>query len=356
MIWLFLVCLGCLVAALERNWASWALDRLTYSFSCDTLLAEPGQPVTLSSTVENRSRMPILYVQLLEYLPAAATLLEDEAWMAEHVRARPLEVCVEDASSLLPRRRRTSRTRFSLPQRGWYRLGGVTLSAGDFLGLRESLRREAATGEVVVIPSRCADPGILQTLGGFLGDISVRRFILEDPILTVGFREYTGREPMKAISWPQSARAGQLLVKQYDYTVDVTATVLLNAEGGGRGQLEQCYRLTRTVCEALEAKGIPYDFRTNGDLTGPVDFLSWVSEGLGRQHLNTILYGLGRANCRCRGSLEQLVQKCLLQPRPGQSYIVVTPPLSPRGSQLLERLRAASGGSVCVLTGEEVAE
>ena len=43
-------------------------------------------------------------------------------------------------------------------------------------------------------------------LSGFLGDVSVRRFIYEDPVLTTGFREYTGREPMKHISWTQSAR------------------------------------------------------------------------------------------------------------------------------------------------------
>ena len=82
------------------------------------------------------------------------------------------------------------------------------------------------TGEVVVIPPRCENSNVLRTLGGFLGDISVRRFILEDPLLTVGFREYTGREPMKSISWTQSARVGRPLVKQYDHTVDATVTVL----------------------------------------------------------------------------------------------------------------------------------
>jgi len=352
MIWLFLICLAALAGVLEWKLAGWALKNLRYAASCDMLLAEPGQLVTFTSSVENQGPLPILYIQVLERLPAGAELQEDEVWAAEHVYSRAKEVCVKDRIYLLPYRRQVSRLRFSMPQRGWYRLGAATVSAGDFLGMRESSRQEAHSGELVVIPSRCGAPDVLRTLGGFLGDISVRRFILADPILTVGFREYTGREPLKDISWTQSARSGQLFVKQYDYTVDVTVTVLLNAEGGNRAQLEQCYRLTRTACEELEARGIPYAFRTNGDLIGPVDFISFVSEGLGRRHLQTILYGLGRANCLCMSPLESLVGKCMQSRRPNEGFLVVTPPLSPGQRALVDRLRSG-GGTVCVLTGEE---
>lgn len=353
MIWLFLICLAALAAVLEWKLGGWILEKLRYAVACDTLLAEPDQLVTLTSTVENQGRLPVLYVQLLEQLPAGAELQEDEAWIAEHVYSRAKEVCVKDKTYLLPRRRRTSRLHFSMPRRGWYRLGAATVSAGDFLGMRENVRREGPSGELVVIPSRCDAPDVLRTLGGFLGAISVQRFILADPILTVGCREYTGREPIKDISWTQSARTGQLLVKQYDYTVDVTVTVLLNTEGGTRAQLEQCYRLTRTACEELEAKGIPYAFRTNGDLIGPVDFVAFVGEGLGRQHLQTILYGLGRANCLCRYPMASLVEKSMHAQRPNEGFLVVTPPLSARQRALIERLRSG-GGTVCVLEGEEV--
>ncbi len=67
-------------------------------------------------------------------------------------------------------------------------------------------------------------------LGGVIGDISVNRFIFEDPMLTVGFSEYTGREPMRDISWTQSARLGRMMVKNYDHTVDLSVTILLNVQ------------------------------------------------------------------------------------------------------------------------------
>ena len=355
MIWVFVISLVILVIVLELKGAEWSLGRLHYEAECDTLLAQPGETVTLTSHVENRSLLPALYIQLSEYLPAETALHADAGWMESHTHLRPDELCVNETTFLLPRRRRTASLSFTLPNRGWYRLGRATVCAGDFLGIRESFRREDTRLEIVVIPKRCESPDVMRSLGGFLGDISGRRFILEDPILTVGFREYTGREPMKAISWNQSVRTGTLQVKQYDHTVDITVSVILNSEGGTRAQMEQCYRITRTVCEELEAKGIPYEFRTNGDLTGPVDFLHWVAEGLGQQHLRTILYGLGRANCRHIGSFDQLIRRTMRRARSNQGYIVITPPLSPEKRMVVDSLKA-NGSTLCVLTGEEVDE
>ena len=355
MIILFLICLVALVVFLERNWADLCLDKLRYRFTRDITLAEPDQIITLTSSVENRWFLPILYVRLVEYLPKDTTVHEAADWLEDHYHISPIgKQYVEESFYLLPRRRRTGTMRISLPRRGGYRLGETTLTTGDFLGLKDTSQRLNATADVVVIPRRCEDIDVLQTLGGFMGDISVRRFILEDPILTVGFREYTGREPMKSISWTQSARANRLLVKQYDYTVDATVTVLLNAEDGTEAQLEQCFSIARTVCEELEKKGIPYDFRTNGDLIGPLGPLRRVNEGLGHQHLNTILYALGRASCMCYGTLEKLADLTLRSARPNQSYIVITPSLTPARDQLLNRLRAVSDGQVCVLTAKEV--
>lgn len=357
MIVLFLICLAALVIYLERNWADLCLRRLRYHFSHDITLAEPDQIITLTSQVENRWLLPILFVRLTEYLPRDAAIHENEAWMQEHCHISPIgKQYAEENFYLLPHRRRTGTLHVSLPRRGGYRLGEVTLTTGDFLGLKDTSQRLGGTADVVVIPRRCEDTDVLKALGGFMGDISVRRFILEDPILTVGFREYTGREPMKAIAWNQSARSSQLLVKQYDYTVDATVTVLLNAEGGSEEQLEQCFSLARTACEELEKQGIPYDFRSNGDLIGPLGPVRRVNEGLGHQHLNTILYALGRASCSCYSTLERLVESSMRSARPNQSYILITPPLSPAQDRLLDRLRTVSDGQVYILTGKEAVQ
>lgn len=353
MIWLFLLCLVVITALLQRSWADLSLKQLTYTMTWEPALAEPEEPITLTSRLENRGWLPVMYALLSENLPAGAKVLESGEWQREHLFPHAMGTSLRSATYLLPRRSRTGSVRIALPRRGWYPLGGATLSAGDFLGLKESTAYLNHTDGVVVIPRRAETPELLQALGGFLGDLSVRRFILEDPILTTGFREYTGREPMKAISWTQSARAGQLMVKQYDHTSEVRISVLLNTEGGCGEELEQCFALTRTVCETLEIRGIPYDFRTNGELPGTAGLLTYLPQGLGRQHLTTILYSLGRAQYRSHASLEALADRCVSHSRSQQGYILITPPLTAEREPCLRRLREAAEGSLLILAGEE---
>ena len=201
----------------------------------------------------------------------------------------------------------------------------LSKSFGDHLVLDDITEHIAPGEKVVVMPHRSCQKVAIDAVGGFLGDVSVRRFILEDPVLTIGFRDYTGREPMRAISWTRTARSGALQVKQYDYTAERHVVVLLNVEGATEEELEECLRLTRSACEKLEQKKIPYAFRTNGNLPGPMGKIQTMVEGLGEQYLNTILYGLGGADSTCFYSFKTLTRHTLKSRSSSDAYIVITP-------------------------------
>ena len=341
-----------LLAFLEKNWARWSLKALRFHGSTDKLLAEPGEVVTWSAVVENHSRMPILFARLWQNFPGLVRFHEEKVWLEGHVRDSFQQWHVEEKMSLLPLQRCTRTVDISIGQRGAYQVGGWRLAAGDLLGLSEC-GQDGPAQELVIMPERAKDVRTLDALGGFLGDVSVRRFILEDPVLTVGFRDYTGREPMKAISWTRTAMTGTLQVRQYDHTAEQVVAVLLNVEGASPAALEECFRLTRSACEALERKKIPYVFRTNGNLPGPVGKVFYLGEGLGGTHLSTILYGLGKADGTCFHSFRYLARQTLERRRGNEAYIVITPELDMAGKAALELLETASGGSVCLLTGRE---
>ena len=351
MSWFILAIAAGALLLLERLWAPYALKALRFRGSCDRDLAEPGEVITWSGTVENRSRLPIPFIRLIQRFPLRAEVIADEKWRSEHYRKSMLQWFAEEKMTLAPLQSRTRAVRFSLPDRGVYQVGSYQLSAGDLLGFRE-LNKTGDSREIVIIPRRSDRRDALDAVGGFLGDISVRRFILEDPILTVGFRDYTGREPMKSISWTRTATAGKLQVRQYDHTAEQHVMILLNVEGGTAEELEECFRLMRMVCEELENKKIPYGFRTNGNLQGPVGKLFWMAEGLGPRHKNTILYGLGRADSTCYHSFRYLTNRTLAHRKSNESYIVVTPPLNHKTAPCIQSLRAAVGSGICVLTGK----
>ncbi len=341
-----------LLVVLEKYWAPWCLKKLGFSGCPDRELAEPGQVVTWSGTVENRSRLPILFARVWQNFPVQAKVMGDSAWLQHHYTESFQQWHIEEKMTLMPRSRLTRRVQMRFTRRGVYTIGAYRLSAGDLLGLDE----ESVHGpgeKIVIMPRPSEDRISIQALGGFLGDISVRRFILEDPILTMGFRDYTGREPMKAISWTRTATAGTLQVKQYDHTAEQTVTVILNVEGGTEGELESCLCLTRTVCETLERKKIPYAFRTNGNLPGPVGKVFYLASGLGMTHLNTILYALGGADHTCFHSFPHLVRQTLKHRKNNESYLIITPPMDTPARAAVEQMGNAVGSTLCVLTGKE---
>lgn len=336
----------------EYKWGSFAIHALRTHSKCDSIVAEPGQPVTWSATVENHSRRPISFVRLVEQFPDQVEVVMEEAWLRKHRKECILSWICENRMSIPARSSVTRYMTLRFPRRGVYQLGEYDLSAGDFLGLYER-NWHGSSKAMVVIPERSEQRAAIDALGGFLGDISVRRFIMEDPILTVGFRDYSGRESMRDISWVRTAVTGALQVKCYDHTAEHHVIVLLNVEDAKDESLEECLRLTRTVCEKLEQEKIPYGFRTNGNLPGPVAKILALPESLGPRHLNTILYGLGGADKARFFSFRYLTYQTLRKRKNNESYIVITPEKTPETMACIRSLDRAVDGRLCVLTGQQ---
>lgn len=339
---------------LEKYWLPMASKALKCENGCDRLMAQPGETVIWHARVENESRLSVPFVRLVQRFPAEAQVQEDPKWVRIHCNQGIHQWYLEEKMSVAARHSCTRTVRLRFDKRGEYVLGAYQISAGDLLGFREE--EKAGEGRhLVIIPRRARNQKLLDALGGFLGDVSVRRFILEDPILTVGFRDYTGREPMKSISWTRTASAGTLQVKQYDHTAEQTVTILLDVEGATTEELEGGFRLARTACEQLEKRKIPFSLRTNGNLPGPVGKLFTLADGLGSRHTQTLLYALGRADSTCYHSFRYLVRQTLRHRRKNESYIVITPKLTEQSRSLIRDLESAVGNGLCVLTGSEEA-
>ena len=339
-------------ALLERRWGEYALKSLVPHTSWDRTLAEPDQPITQSITVENHSRLAIPFVRVVLGYPDDAKPASDKNFQKRHYRNNILSWNAEYRLTLRGRRSVTKQVTMTFGQRGVYQAGNYHLSAGDLLGFREA-KCHGDGKSIVVMPHLSQQRTSLDAVGGFIGDISVKRFILEDPILTTGFRDYTGREPMRTISWTRTAQAGALQVKQYDYTAERHIVVLLNVEGADEEEFEECLRLTRSVCERLEQQKIPYGFRTNGNLPGPVGKIASMVEGLGEQHLKTILYGLGSADNTCFHSFAYMTRQTLRTRKSSEAYIVITPNDQVKVHACIQELSNAVGAPICVLRGCE---
>ncbi|MBR6321331.1 MAG: DUF58 domain-containing protein, partial [Lachnospiraceae bacterium] len=187
-----------------------------------------------------------------------------------------------------------------------------------------------------------------EPLGGTNGDFSVQRFIHEDPTLIYGYRDYTGREPMKQISWKATARTGRLIVREQDHTLDRNAVVLADLRAESPITLEHTLEIIRTVCEMLEEKRVPYALITNSDL-------GEVPEGLGRQHIHLIQRRIGLSRPVAYFRFEELLHKVLSVSMRDRNFILIAPGRSDESEHCLYLLDRAAAAQTIVLYGKEEA-
>ena len=325
------------------------LDRVFFRCEVDMDLTEPDEIVTLSYRLRNTAPWPMMFVSFTFSFGDEVEVRESEEWRLRYGSQSVLGETYTIDTYLLPRSTYKGRIRFSIKRRGRHELGKVYIETGDFLGLTSRTASFRLDRSVVCTAKACEDEPELSALGGMLGEISVRRFICEDPSLVLGYREYTGTEPLKSISWTQTAKTGQLTVKKHDFTVDNDVAVFVNIEHTERAVVERCLSLVRTACDSLEAAKIPYALYSNGDLFE-------TAKGVGRTHCFEIQRRIGVASFVRYMPFSRVVERSLGGSLGKAGCIVITPTMTEDTERLLRRLSENSGAPACVLIGKEAAE
>ena len=167
MIGLIFFGLAAVVFVLQIKTSSMALQNLNCDFRFDKKLAEPGEVITCVFKVVNTWFFPVLYINFIVLLPHGARIVDDVRDSVDH------------RLYLLPGQKYTSEVRFTLPERGIYRNAKYFLETGDFLGFQSKVFSKDLKVDIVVMPNKSPDEVVVNTLGGYLGDISVRRFIID---------------------------------------------------------------------------------------------------------------------------------------------------------------------------------
>ena len=144
--------------------------------------------------------------------------------------------------------------RIKAEKRGMFTIDDVSVTVSDLFGLVRSARVIKLGQQLRILPTPAdLEPGEMSG-DAFIGDIPVRRFVLPDPFVISGAREYTGREPMNRIHWAQSARCGSLMVYCNEFTTERRVLILLNIQRSFHGERQQ---MSLPMLEAM-IKGAAY--------------------------------------------------------------------------------------------------
>ncbi|MCD8014285.1 MAG: DUF58 domain-containing protein [Lachnospiraceae bacterium] len=350
---LLILAFAAILYVAEKYTLKHVLDKVSFETTLNRSVVEPGEAFSWAMTVRNGKRMLVPYLRLRENVPEGLLFADG----SEAVGGKWYTWLI--STLYLGRYQKVHMSReVKLEKRGRYFFQGASVDAGDFLGIRSVTQSYPELCEVVVKPKRLESLQLTELLGGYFGEHPVPKSLMDDPINIIGFRDYTGREPFRSISWTQSAKYGRLLVKQFEHTTEYSCTVLLNVDGDGiknrnrDALLETSFSIVRSVCEHLEKKKISYDFRTNGVIAGTMGDWKQIGNGLGAGHLETVLEGLGRMTYVPRERMEHFLEREIRGVQRGRSLVLVTPAEDDYLREAAARLEKMSGRAVLVLCAE----
>lgn len=288
---------------------------LIYSTSTDKKTYEIGEKIKVMPVIENWKPLTLPFLRVDEYY--------DPGFSVE----------VNSYSLVLLPYQRVRRTyELSARKRGLYHVDAASLKLGDFLGFHESLQEIPLKVPVVILPEKRVLQEIAFPFNSLQGPISVKRWIMEDPLMIRGIREYSGTESQRYIHWPSSLKYESLMVKQFDFTAEKSILLFLNLESvkpfwknTDVDALEEAMVLMRAVMEELTKEKIPFSFASNGYNEHGGQRGYYFPPGISKESLKTYNEILGRMGKVIAMPLEESLKMFTRNRQSYQTFVLVTP-------------------------------
>ena len=187
-------------------------------------------------------------------------------------------------------------------RRGWYKIQDTSIVGSDLFGAYHYSAVKRIKSELIVLPKPIDVSFFLQNADEKQGDYVVKRFILEDPFVTAGTREYTSRDPMNRIHWGSTARCGQLMVRNNEATAKKSITIIINMQeyiGQLREpirdeRIEWAIKIAAGELDKLVKESIPVRLLANGYVDDDEKQELVTTEMWGQAHIHDLMVLLAR--------------------------------------------------------------
>lgn len=257
-----------LIAWAVHHWLGWLEFGVVAAFGA-CLLATACVLVLLPQPAVGRLRLDPFRVTAGE--PAAAEVAVAARWAPLISPTVRLDMAGETRSLrfplIPPRAERAEMLEVPPLPRGVHVVGPLVHVRTDPMGLLRSRSRWAASEELLVRPRiallRPLDPGLISDLDGVPSDHPA-----SSDLAFHALREYVAGDDLRHVHWRSSAKADQLLVRQYVETRRSQATVLLDEDPASYADEEE-FELAVSAAASLAVRALRDDFDVNlvsGDL------------------------------------------------------------------------------------------
>jgi len=343
MIW-YLLGLIVFIYLLNRLTLHYGFRNLTYRMEIKKGTAEVGEEIEITSIIENKKPLTVSFLKVHERFPKGFSKMSNIYTLF-----------------IMPYQRVRRTYKIYIEKRGFYSIQDVQLELGDFVGFKTEKENVSLEKELIVFPVRAKLENSIAPFGSLNGDVSVKRWILDDPLMTIGIREYTGNEPERFIHWPSSVKYGNLMVKNFDFTTDNSVIVVLNVETMKpcwkpveEELIEKVISIGRSVMEEFEALRIPYGFTSNAyNVDSSQERGCFYHPSLGQIHLDNLLKTLGKIDYRLPSFFETTLRDVSKRQGNYTTVVIITPRILDTYIESINMLSKSVSRTVVISVEEE---
>ncbi|MBP1990265.1 DUF58 domain-containing protein [Paenibacillus eucommiae] len=322
----------------------WGFSRLTVTRKFSEQHCFSGDEVEMIETIVNRKLLPIPWLRLESMIHAGLRFgkqsnldINDGKLYQNH----------RSLFSLMPYTKIVRRHQVLCEKRGWYKLDSVAVSVGDALGMQVGTQSHKLNLRLLVYPKLIDWQELPLPSHSWQGDITVKRWVMQDPFLSAGVREYGFGDPLSSIHWKATARSQKLQVYNREFTADPRLMIILNTQisemmweaVSDTELVEKGISYAATLAERVIAAGIPVGFGCNAYTEEVPKEPIYISPEGGWDHLNSLYETMAKLVVACCRSFDTYLDADAWQDGTALDFILITPFLSDKVEEQIQRLR-----------------
>jgi len=312
----------------------------------------PGDIGYLNITITNNKLLPITWTRLIQKIPKDI-VLKDNTSVSELNKSK----YIHKDLYILPFQRVKISYEIQFPTRGHYELiDEINIISTNLFNTKDYYSEIMCNSSVTVFPLVKEFKDSLIPANNINGEFFVERWIMEDPIMIKGIRDYISSDSLKTINWKATAKYDKLKVKEYDYTSEKKVMIFFDLGIPNNEfieeknpEIERAIELTASISTSIISDGIPVGITTNGTCRGYFDKI-WLSPSANKSQSVKILDILGRIIYYRALSIEESLEFTINQLSWGADLLIITPQLT---SELLDFLKGVLRNKVTVISLKE---
>lgn len=306
----FVIILVFILSIQKYIFLKFSLQDLEYSCRFSVTEANEGDEILLIETLSNNKLLPLPWLKVEIFTSKWLSFAETNSVVAQDTRF------VTSGFFLWGFQKTTRSWKVKCLKRGHYIIDSVSFVSGDIFGASTSV--SIKINESLSVYPRTLDlQNIFTSRHHLTGDNLVRKWIIDDPFLISGIREYCPGDSINRIHWKVSSKLGSIYVKKNEYTSKQDVIIILNIQSTDFDYNEVLYKervehgisLAATFLWNSYGSGLAVRFITNGMVKGIKDRYIITDSDSKKEHFIKIYDLLSRLELEASVYFEELLKE-----------------------------------------------